>query len=648
MCTHHRGIGAHPVMQDAAVAEPRATLGRGDDVTHRRDAVAPRTGPLGRRLGADDCADDWGTHEATVTGRADNGRAMPGTRGYPDRVPPTDSSRPVDDIAERFVEDYVALDPLSATYLGIPGYDNQVNDLSLDGYRAREELTGRALREMAAVEPTDNRERAAKEAFVERLTVTMQQYDAKTPQSQVSVIFSELHNLRGIFDLMDTDGEEAWSSINARLAAVPATLTDYQATLTRMADEGHVSAKRQIDAVAAQILAWTGQEGEGGNFFQRLVEGPDAPADMSAELSRSATAASDAYTAFGRFLSSDLLNRGRDRDGVGRDRYVPESRYFLGAEIDLDETYAWGWDELKRIEDDMSRVAKEISPGATTDEAVALLDQDPDRTIHGKENFRAWMQELADRTMSQMADVHFDIPEPVRRIECRLAPTNDGGIYYTGPTEDFTRPGRMWWAVPDGITDFSTWREVTTVFHEGVPGHHLQVAQTAYRAELLNRWQRTMCWVSGHGEGWALYAERLMDDLGYLADPGDKLGMLDGQGMRAARVIIDIGMHLELEIPRDNPFGFHPGETWTPELCLEFLRQHCRMDEAIIRFEVNRYLGWPGQAPSYKVGERIWLQARDDIARRKGDEFDLKQFHRAALDLGSIGLDPLQAALARL
>jgi uncharacterized protein (DUF885 family) len=206
----------------------------------------------------------------------------------------------------------------------------------------------------------------------------------------------------------------------------------------------------------------------------------------------------------------------------------------------------------------------------------------------------------------------------------------------------------MWWAVPDGITDFSTWREVTTVYHEGVPGHHLQVAQTAYRSELLNRWQRLMCWVSGHGEGWALYSERLMDDLGYLDDPADKLGMLDAQGFRAARVIVDIGMHLELEIPADNPFGFHPGETWTSQLGLEFMRQHCRMDDAFIKFEVNRYLGWPGQAPSYKVGERIWLQARDEAQARQGADFDLKAFHRAALDLGALGLDPMRQALARL
>jgi uncharacterized protein (DUF885 family) len=111
---------------------------------------------------------------------------------------------------------------------------------------------------------------------------------------------------------------------------------------------------------------------------------------------------------------------------------------------------------------------------------------------------------------------------------------------------------------------------------------------------------------------------------------------------------VDIGMHLEKEIPRDNPFGFHPGETWTPGLGLEFMRQHCRMEDAFLTFEVNRYLGWPGQAPSYKVGERIWLQAREDAKARLGGSFDLKSFHRSALDLGSLGLDPLQAALARI
>ena len=556
------------------------------------------------------------------------------------------SSRPVDAVAERFVDEYAALDPLAATYLGLPGHEGRLTDLSPAGFAARADLTRRALAEATAAEPSDEREQVAKDAFLERLGLDVELDEAGVPQSQVSVLTSGLHEVRSVFDLMATEGEEAWSNIDARLAAIPATLEGYRETLVRAADAGDVAAKRQLNAVAEQVRSWTGQDG-GDNFFLGLVGGSDVES-LRGDLERHATEASDAFAAFGRWLSEEFAARGRDKDAVGREKYTLGSRYFLGATVDLEETYAWGFEELKRIEDEMARVADKILPGGGLDEAVAALEADPSRRIVGKEAFREWMQDLATRTLEDMNGTHFDIPEPVRRIECCIAPTNDGGIYYTGPSEDFTRPGRMWWAVPAGVDSFATWREVTTVFHEGVPGHHLQVAQTAYRKEVLNRWQRLMCWVSGHGEGWALYAERLMDELGYLDDPGDKLGMLDGQGFRAARVIVDIGMHLELEIPRDNPFGFHPGETWTPDLGLEFMRQHCRMEDAFIRFEVNRYLGWPGQAPSYKVGERIWLQAREDARTRLGSAFDLKAFHRAALDLGSIGLDPLQAALARI
>ena len=556
------------------------------------------------------------------------------------------SSRPVDAVAERFVDEYAALDPLAATYLGLPGHEGRLTDLSPAGFAARADLTRRALAEATAAEPSDEREQVAKDAFLERLGLDVELDEAGVPQSQVSVLTSGLHEVRAVFDLMATEGEEAWSNIDARLAAIPATLEGYRETLVRAADAGDVAAKRQLTAVAEQVRSWTGQDG-GDNFFLGLVAGTDAES-LRGDLERHATEASDAFAAFGRWLSEEFAARGRDKDAVGREKYTLGSRYFLGATVDLEETYAWGFEELKRIEDEMARVADKILPGGGLHEAVAALEADPSRRIEGKEAFREWMQDLATRTLEDMNGTHFDIPEPVRRIECCIAPTNDGGIYYTGPSEDFTRPGRMWWAVPAGVDSFATWREVTTVFHEGVPGHHLQVAQTAYRKEVLNRWQRLMCWVSGHGEGWALYAERLMDELGYLDDPGDKLGMLDGQGFRAARVIVDIGMHLELEIPRDNPFGFHPGETWTPDLGLEFMRQHCRMEDAFIRFEVNRYLGWPGQAPSYKVGERIWLQAREDARTRLGSAFDLKAFHRAALDLGSIGLDPLRAALARI
>ncbi|WP_117213029.1 DUF885 domain-containing protein [Allorhizocola rhizosphaerae] len=555
--------------------------------------------------------------------------------------------RRVDDLANSYVDEWAALSPTGATYVGIEGYDDQLDDLTRAGYEARADLDRRTLAALEQIEPIDQREFVAKEGMKERLALALARFDAGETTSELSVISSGLHESRQVFDLMPTSGGQAAENVAARLDKLPVALEGYKRTLLDAAAEGHVAARAQILEVVKQCEIWTSRDGD--DFYRGLAARVEADGALRTRIDRAAEAANAATVAFGQFLRDELAPLGRDKQAAGRERYELASQYFLGARVDLDETYAWGFEELHRIETEMRAVSAQIAgPGASIDEAVAKLDADPDYKIAGKEAFREWMQQLGEKTISDLHGTHFDIPEPVRRIEACIAPTSDGSIYYTGPSEDFTRPGRMWWAVPQGIDAFSTWREVTTVYHEGVPGHHLQVGQTVYRAELLNRYQRLILWCSGHGEGWALYSERLMDDLGYLSDPADKLGMLDGQAMRAARVIVDIGMHLELEIPRDNPFGFHPGERWTPELGWEFMRGHCRVEDENLRFELNRYLGWPGQAPSYKVGERIWLQARDDAKARKGSAFELKQFHADALNLGALGLDPFRKVMARL
>ena len=133
--------------------------------------------------------------------------------------------------------------------------------------------------------------------------------------------------------------------------------------------------------------------------------------------------------------------------------------------------------------------------------------------------------------------------------------------------------------------------------------------------------------------------ERLMADLGFQDDPGDRMGMLDSQRLRAARVVLDIGVHLGKDYPG--------GGTWNADNAWEFLRENVAMQPDFLRFELDRYLGWAGQAPSYKVGQRLWEQARDETARREGDAFDIKRFHGRALDLGSVGLDVLAEALRR-
>jgi len=548
----------------------------------------------------------------------------------------------VDEIAERYVPQVAELDPVTATMAGIAGHDDRMPDLTPAGFAARAELDRATITALRRLAPADERERVAQAAMLERLAVAVELYDAGVVTSDINVIASWVQGVRQVFDLMPAEGEEAQRNLAARMAAVPGAYAGLRQTYAEAASQGRLAARRQILACARQCAEWSGS----GDFYGDLVGRTGAEGALRTDLDRAAEAASAATASLGRFLETDLLPQAPERDAVGRDRYALASRNFLGAVIDLDEAYAWGWEEVRRLRAEMTRVAGQIVPGGGLPEAIAALEADPGRRINGRENLRDWMQGFADSAVADLNGTHFDIPEPARRIECMLAPTSDGGIYYTGPSEDWSRPGRMWWAVPDGVEEFSTWKEITTIYHEGVPGHHLQIAQGVFEQDRLNRWQRLLCWVSGHGEGWALYAERLMEELGYLSDPGNLLGMLDGQLLRAARVVVDLGVHLQLPIPGGT--GWHDGETWNAELAWEFLRSLVQVEDDMLRFELNRYLGWPGQAPSYKLGERIWMQAREEARARQGPAFDLRDFHRQALALGSLGLDLLREALARL
>jgi uncharacterized protein (DUF885 family) len=569
----------------------------------------------------------------------------PGTQPDPAERPPP-SVRQVDAIADRYVDECVALYPETATYLGIPDHDDSWSDYSPRGLAERIAHIRRTIAALHAATPGDERENTAKEAMLERLGMDVELYDAHITASRVSVIAGQAQEIRAIFDLMPTDSDDAWRNIAARLRSVQRPLSQVRETLSTEARDGNISAVRQIDATIDQIRSWTGETGSDDFFASLVTRAPDHDG-LKSDIRAAANEARQAFSHFADWLGSSLAPLAPSLDAVGEERYALDSRYFLGAVIDLDEAYQWGFDELHRIQEAQRAIAHDLVGEPDIKAAYAALDGDPARRIAGAEAFRAWMQHLADQAVDSLAGKHFDIPDPIKKIECCIAPTHDGSIYYTDPAEDFSRPGQMWWAVPEGIDTFSTWKEVTTVYHEGVPGHHLQIAQNAYRSELLNRWQRKLCFCSGHGEGWALYAEQLMDELGYL-EPGSRMGMLDAQAFRTIRVIIDIGMHLQLQIPKINPWRFRPGQRWSPDAGFEFMMNNCSTDEPTLRFELDRYLGWPGQAPAYKVGERIWLEAREEARRRQGAAFDLSKFHGDALNLGPLGLDPLRAALARI
>lgn len=554
----------------------------------------------------------------------------------------TDTPRPttdIDRIAEAHFDAEVALSPIDATYLGIPGHDEDLDDLSVEGFAAASRLRRETLAALDGATAVDDVDRVTLEALRERLGLAEEMHEAGLDQSEINVLASPMQAVRDVFDVMPTATADDWATIATRMAKVPRALEQWTESLTASADAGRIAPLRQYERCIEQCADLTAPDGYYASFLAGAeLDGQPLPEALAADLRRSVELAAGAYRDLAERLKP-LRDRAPEADACGREDYELHSRAFLGARIDLEETYAWGQEELARITAEMAAVAEQISPGAGTKEAIAILDADPRYQLHGTDALQAWMQEKANEAI-ELLDPHMDIPEPVRTIECMIAPTETGGIYYTGPSDDFSRPGRMWWSVPKGVTEFGTWRELTTVYHEGVPGHHLQVGQTVHRKQLLNRWRRLAAWTSGHGEGWALYAEWLMAELGHMDDPGNRMGLLDGQSLRAARVVLDIGVHCGFEAPAEVGGG-----DWTYDKAWAFLSAHANQGEDFLRFELDRYLGWPGQAPSYKIGERLWLQLREETARREGDAFDLRAFHRRALDIGGVGLDTLRTAV---
>ncbi|WP_243074740.1 DUF885 domain-containing protein [Microbacterium sp. SS28] len=546
---------------------------------------------------------------------------------------------PIDAIADAWVDTLAELDPSLATYIGKSEHNDRYADFSPEGQERVVEATRATLSALETAAPVDPVDEVTKEDLTRELRLSLELHDAQSHLRDLNVIASPAQDIRSVFDLMPTSTVDDWSVVAKRLRALPGAVDGYVATLREGIARGVVPARRQVSEVVTQIGRYTSDTGFFAGFAAEAA--PDEgqlPASLAREISEGAGAARVAYDELAQFLANELAPEASEQDAVGRDLYALHSRRFLGATIDLDETYEWGVEELARMVAEQESIAHEIKAGASVEEAVAFLEQDASRKLQGTEALQRWMQETSDRAVEELGRTHFDIPEPIRRLECMIAPTNEGGIYYTGPTDDFSRPGRMWWSVPEGVDEFDTWRELTTVYHEGVPGHHLQIAQAVYNRAELNSWRRLLAGTSGHAEGWALYAERLMQQLGYLDDPADRLGMLDGQRMRAARVVLDIGVHLSKTRPDESG-------PWDAAYALEFMRHNVNMPDEFIRFEVNRYLGWPGQAPSYKVGQRIWEQLRDEVAETEGDAFSIKAFHQCALGIGGVGLDTLRTAL---
>ncbi|MEH0468788.1 DUF885 domain-containing protein [Streptomyces sp. B21-097] len=553
------------------------------------------------------------------------------------------------EVADAYVDDLIALDPVTGTYLGVQESSSRLPDYSPKGQEALARLARDTLTKLDEAErrpgADSDIERRCARLLRERLTAELGVHEADEGLRAVGNMSTPAHHVREVFTVTPNRTDEDWAAIAERLRAVPTALAGYRESLTLGLERKLYAAPRPTATFVEQLTQWSDPDDDGRGWFEGFVAtGPEARRAELDEAARGATAAVVELRDWLRDVYAPTAEGAPET--VGRERYARWARYYNGTDLDLDEAYAYGWAEYHRLLGEMEKEAEKILPGARTPwAALAHLDEHG-RHIEGVDEVRDWLQGLMDQAIESLDGTHFELAERVRKVESKIAPAGSAAApYYTAPSEDFSRPGRTWLPTM-GETRFPVYDLVSTWYHEGVPGHHLQLAQWAHVAGDLCRYQATVGIVSANAEGWALYAERLMDELGFLADAEQRLGYLDAQMMRAVRVIVDIGMHLELEIPADSPF--HPGERWTPELAQEFFGGHSSRPADFVESELTRYLSIPGQAIGYKLGERAWLLGREKARERHGDAFDLKSWHMAALSQGSLGLDDLVDELARL
>ncbi len=542
------------------------------------------------------------------------------------------SNSPISKILDNFIEEGIKLSPIGATMLGVPGHDDRLDDFSMVGYKKQEDLARNTLNAIQAETPINEFDRIAKDVAIERLSSELKLSESLESNILFNLIASPVTRIRQVFEMMNKEKPETVANVTKRLNAVEEAFTGWRSALAFAAEKGKVNSRRQVLATAGQLETFS------KGAFTAVAKKFD-PSSSNQELTAAAQRAERASGDLAKWLRDEYAPKSDPKDGVGAERYQMWARHFTGADLDLRDTYEWGIEQLKMINDRMWVAAKKLYPDATSLREVAdRLDKDPRYTVEGEEELLKKLREFITAAVERLDGKEFDIDPRIKNCEARLAPEGSASAaYYMGPSEDLSRPGTTWFPTM-GRKVFGWWNIVSTWYHEAVPGHHLQVATTKVNTERLNRFQRNRVWVSGYGEGWALYAERLMDELGAFEDPGYEMGYLSAQGLRAARIVVDIGMHCG--------YTDFDGQVWNAESAFKLLHERALLDEISARSEVDRYLGWPGQAISYKVGERFWMECREAAKQRLGSKFELKKFHSFALNLGPMGLDPFKREMA--
>ncbi|MGD0832704.1 MAG: DUF885 domain-containing protein [Terracidiphilus sp.] len=538
---------------------------------------------------------------------------------------------------DEYWQDKLKHDPEFASSLGDKRWNDQIDDFSAKAENARLEREENYLTQLAAIDTTglSDDEKTSRELLLRRLVEDEEAAQFKEwemPLTQMGGIQSEFPQLVAQLSFTSVKDYDDWI---ARLHAIPRAFDQVTANMEIGMEDHRVPPRYLLEKALEQVKTLAAQKPEDSPLALPLKNFPAAiPASERERIKEETLDAIGkevlpAYLRFARFLEVSYIPAGRVEPGIGA---LPDgAKYYqfllhqkTTTNLTADQIHQIGLDEVKRDEAEMLAIAQRLgfadlqSFRASLKGNAKLHPASADALLAAYRGYLGPMRERLPQLFGRLPKAKFEVVAVPSYREKTSAPA-----YYEPGAPDGSRPGRLFIDTYNA-TERNLYAVEAIAYHEGLPGHHLQIS-IAQELDGLPAFRKYE-WYTAYAEGWGLYSERLGKDLGFYQDPYSDYGRLEADTWRAIRLVVDTGVH---------------SEHWTRQQMVDYFHAHSAIDETSIQAEVDRYIAWPAQATSYKIGQLKILELRDRAKKALGDKFDLRAFHDQVLDAGALPLDVL-------
>jgi uncharacterized protein (DUF885 family) len=432
-----------------------------------------------------------------------------------------------------------------------------------------------------------------------------------------------------LFEIQPVDSPELQHQALARLRALPKYIDVEIANLRLGLASGYSAPRLTVAPAVAEVRALAGADSPLLSPGLRAGD-PKFAAEVQALFKSEVV---PAVERFARFLEAEYLPRAREDIGLafntdGAACYPALVRYYATVKPAASEIHRLGLEQIAGIRAEMQAIIDEHYAGATIEGFLRGLNDDPRYTFRTEDQVLQYSVTALARAKARMPEAFGRLPKADVEIRAYPAYRASGTGEYHSSSEDGMRPGIYYIAVVNPTRRSRAIQE-SVLHHETYPGHHLQGAIALELGDRVHPIARYL-WNSGFAEGWALYSERLADELGLYSGPLDRMGLLSDQAARAARLVVDSGIHTK---------------GWTRQQAIDYMLNNTAWPAVDIESEVNRYIAWPGQANSYMLGMLEIRRLRNLAEAELGDRFDLRAFHDRVLGYGSVTLPMLDASV---